>query len=123
MLNLAKYRTIVVIEKPRDVTSGDGFNTVDYSDDANWTELFQRFAAIEPAQGREFVTGSQTTGEVSHIVRMRYDVETKTILPSYRLRIGVGVSRRVFGIVGKIDVGELHEELVFQCLEEAKQVA
>ena len=123
MVVIGRYRSIVVIEKPRAATSGDAFKAVDYSDDANWIELFSRRAAIEPAQGREFVTGSQTSGEVSHIVRMRYDAETKSILPTYRLRLGDGVSRRVFGIVGKIDVNERHRELVFQCLEESKQVA
>lgn len=118
MVEFHQYDNIVVIEKPRAATSGDAFNLVDLSDDANWVELFTRRAEIRPALGSETEIGSQTAAQVSHLIRMRRDDETKTITPKYRLRLGVGVSRRVFGIISTIDREERGRELEIRCAEQ-----
>lgn len=117
MVDFAKYKDILFVDKPRAATSGDGFNQVDLSDDDNWIELFNRRASVEPSNGREFIVGQQVNSETTHVIKMRHDAETKTIVPTYRLRIGTGVSRRVFGIVGRINVNEAERELQFPCVE------
>lgn len=117
MTRIVDYKTPVTIQKPRAAVSGDSFNQPDYQDADNWIDLFERRANVRPAGGREFISGSQTNAEVSHLVRMRHDPETKDIVPPWRLRIGQGVSARYLDIVRAVDVDERHWEIELQCLE------
>jgi SPP1 family predicted phage head-tail adaptor len=115
----SKYRTLVIVERPRTPGDSDRLNVVDLSDDGKWVRVCRRYAAVRKLDGREFLRLGQVRAEVTHIVELRYDSETKTISPVYRLRLGETASARKLDVVVVDDQHERRVEIQLQCSEKA----
>ena len=53
---------------------------------SNWTDHALRRAEIRELSGREFQQDDQVNADTTHQVTVRFDPETRTILPTYRVK-------------------------------------
>jgi SPP1 family predicted phage head-tail adaptor len=76
-----ELREQVAFDTPRaakDVPGGVAADT--------WDEAFKRSARIRPLTGSEPVIAQRLTGVQPVVVTVRYDSQTKTVTPAWRLR-------------------------------------
>ncbi len=112
-MGAGKRRHLVTIERPRadaDVTV-DGH--IDFSDDASWEAVVQRYAAIKPRTGGEFERAEQTEATLTHRIEMLSDRVTREIKTTWRIRYG---SRR-FEIIANRNIEERDKEQHLDCME------
>lgn len=76
----------------------------------NWTPVAERWAAIEPQSGREFVAARQVHSELTHIITVRGPLNVR---PDMRVRLG----QRILDIIAVMDVEERHFEIRLLCRE------
>ena len=71
---------------------------IDLDDPANWTTHCPRWAEILPAGGREFDQAGQVRAELTHLVAISFDSETRKITSQMRLQWTDGEAERLFDI-------------------------
>lgn len=103
----AKYRTLVVIEKPTDTVEGIG------GPDLDWSKYAERWASIAPSNGREYQNAMAIIADLAAIVRLRYDTLTRDITPRMRIKRG----NRLWNIASVANDGEQNREMVLYCTE------
>jgi head-tail adaptor len=106
-----KYRDRVMIERPRDNPGEDG--KTDLTLDANWQQVESRSAHFVPRGGREGFVAQGVRADVSHVVELRSDPLTRTIKPTWRLKMGC----RVFNIVAAYENGDRGIDVCIECVE------
>ena len=103
----AKYRTRVTIEEPTDVVGDIGDSQL------TWTSYCDRWAAIDPSNGREYQQAMTIIADLAAIVRLRYDTLTRDITPRMRIKRG----SRIWNIASVTNSGEQNREMVLYCTE------
>ena len=102
-MNIGRMRHRIAIQAKAATVDSYGEPIVSYATSTTvWGE-------ITPLQGRELEVMTQTHGEVSHKVIMRYT----TLTPEYRLLFG----SRIFEINAVLNPQEKNEALVVMCKE------
>lgn len=76
----------------------------------DWIVFAERWAAVEPLQGREFFESQQTQAQVTTRFRLRY-------LPGVTPAMRISYEGREYDIQSVIDPEERHRELVIMALE------
>ena len=80
-----------------------------------WSALFDRKFAIEPLNGREYLSRSGENADITVRLRCRYDASTKTLKPYDRL-VDTSVSPQVvYDIESVINPKQGNRELVLMC--------
>lgn len=75
-----------------------------------WATFAERYAAILPQSGREFIGAQQVVPELTHLVRLRY---VAGVTSKMRIRFG----SRVFDILAPLDEEARGVEVTFACRE------
>ncbi len=81
---------------------------------ANETVWIQRWASVKPISGRERLLAQQTQADVTYLVRMRYDTQTRTITPKMHLKLRDGT---VLNISRVFDVDMMRTEIECECTQ------
>ncbi len=108
MRDAGEYRTKVTIEQPNDALDDIG---APYA--GTWTKYADRWASIDPSNGREYQQALTVVADLAAIVRMRYDPKTAAMTPRMRIRKG----NRLWEIASVADSGERNQEMVLYCTE------
>jgi len=95
-----RFRTPVVIQKPR--TATDAVNHADLSVDANWEDVASDRAAFQTRGGSESRVFDQIQAETTHLIELRSSPISRSIIPTWRLRIG----HRKFNVRAAYEVDE-----------------
>jgi SPP1 family predicted phage head-tail adaptor len=103
-----KYDQRVSVCKNEPTTNTDGQKV------ASETVWIQRWASVEPISGRERLIAQQTQADVTYRVRVRYDRQTKTITPTYHLKLRDGT---VLNITRAFDVEMRKTEIEMECTQ------
>lgn len=108
------YRSRVTVEQPKEAESDrDNYGEIDLNDDANWTVFASRFAQVLDKGSREVFRARQIMADISHIVRMHSDPQTRKINPKMRLLL----DGRKLNIRSARDRNEQHVEIELECQE------
>ena len=75
-------------------------------------EWIRRWASVLPVSGRERLLAQQTQADITYRVRMRYDTQTKTIMPQWHLKLRDGT---VLNIKRVFDVEMRKTEIELEC--------
>jgi len=75
-----------------------------------WSTFAERYAAILPQSGREFIGAQQVVPELTHLVRLRH---VAGLTSKMRIRFG----SRLFDILAPLDDEERGIELTLACKE------
>ena len=75
--------------------------------------IAQRFASVEPLNGREFFDGQAYSANLSIRFRLRYD----SSLSSIKVTDQVLYDSRTFNIIAIINTDEMNRELLLMCSE------
>ena len=78
------------------------------------TQHCQRWASVMPARAVERLVSQQIKADVTHVVRMRRDSETKDITAAFWLTLSDGTRLDIRGI---FDVDSRKVELLLECNE------
>lgn len=103
-MNPGDLRRRITIQQPSETKDSEGIVTV------TWVDLATVWAAVEPLQGREFLSAQAVTSEPITRIRIRYQAGIK---PSMRAVYGT----RIYDIQYVIDTGDRHRELQLMCRE------
>lgn len=79
--------------------------------DEAWTNVGQRWASIEPLNGKEFMEAQQLGSEVTHRVKLRH---FPGLTPKHRLTFGT----RTFNIVSVLNLDERSIVAELMCKED-----
>lgn len=106
-IGAGKYRTRVVVEQPTNVVG-------DYNDpQVTWATYIARWSELDTGSGREFVRAQQVIPELTAVVRMRSDTETRAITPRMRIKYG----SRYLNIAAAYEESEMRQEVVLWATE------
>lgn len=103
-IDLGALRHRIAVEENQPVRTSTGAFA------PNWVQVAERWAAISPQSGREFVAAKQVHAELTHIITVRGPLDVR---PDMRLRLG----SRVFDIIAVMDFEERHMEIKILCKE------
>ncbi|MEG7522335.1 MAG: phage head closure protein [Chromatiales bacterium] len=79
-----------------------------------WTAFVNRYAAVEPLNGREYFTAKQELNDVTSRIRLRFDRQLSTLSPvNHRVVWGA----RIFDIESVINHNEADREIILMCRE------
>ena len=101
-----KLRTRIVIEKATEAQ--DSFGEAD----ATWSTHVERWAAVEPQSGREFVGAQQTIPELSHLLSLRYVAGVTS-----KMRVRVKGSGRLLNILAVLNADLQTKDMQLACRE------
>lgn len=104
-------RYVMVIEKPKTDQAVDGH--VDLTNDDNWEFANRRRVSFKTRGGSEGRVFDQTLAETDYLLDFQSDSFTRSILPSWRGRIG----SRVFQFLSVLDVDEERHTVLVEAAE------
>lgn len=97
-MRAGKMRHRVVVQSASESRAADGGVTF------TWSDVSTRWASIEPASGKEFLSSQQVAAEVTHKITLRnYD----TLTPQHRLKFGT----RYFNIISVLRPDEIKHSM------------
>lgn len=102
------YNRKCTIEQLTGTADAHGF--IDNTDDDNWTQYCQTFAAVQSKGGREFWKVDQVNADVSHVWRCPWSKTLAAATPDMRL-VNESVTYEILSV---IDVDLAHEEVEIQ---------
>jgi SPP1 family predicted phage head-tail adaptor len=94
----------ITIEQVIETTDANGTITEE------WVTFANRWASVEPLDGRELFEAHQVNAEISHRIRLRW---LAGVVPKMRVTFGV----RFFMIESVANPSERNEELIVMCHE------
>ena len=106
-MRAGRLRHRVVIQQPVNAADATGQMV------ATWTTVGTVWAAVEPLNGREYMTAQQVDSETTTRIRTRYGSEISSIDPSWRITF----DSRNFDIQSVIRPNEYGDELVIMAGE------
>jgi hypothetical protein len=108
----------VTVKKPDENATKDASGKVKLSDETNWRIVCQRWCQVLPRGSREFQRQDQIGQEVTHLIRIRYDNESKKFKTKWKLAETVNSATRYFDLAGPgIDEDGEHKFLLFPAIE------
>ncbi len=113
-MSAGKYNQRVVIEKLKDNPPiDDAHGEVDLTDERNWETHSRPWASINTKGGNEFWRVDKVEANVSHMLRLQYDRETRDINQQMRIKF----RGRTLNIAAAYDIDEMHREIEIQATE------
>lgn len=111
-VDAGKFTERVEVQRPDPSATPDSSGNVDLSDgDKNWLTIGPRWVKFMSQAGREFMNATQINADVTAMVEMFHDNDTKDITSAYRLKMTSG---RYLNIASAYDVNEQH--VIIRCL-------
>lgn len=111
---IGAFNERVTIQKPRTDATADAAGHVDLTDETNWEQHCVRHARFLSHAGREFFNAKQTQADLSEIVEVFYDGDTRTITPKMRLKMR---ETRYLNIAAAYNVEERNKTVRIHCTE------
>lgn len=112
--NAGKYRTRVQIRRLKSSLTPDAAGQINETTAANWETYIKRWAEIITKGSREFLVGDQQNAQITHLVRVRSDSDTRAALTGMRLEF----DGRILSIAEPPrDRDEQRIEVEFACVE------
>lgn len=102
-----KYRTLITVQQPTETAAADGQLV------PSWATYCQRYAKVEGISGKEEFQDKQSKATLTHLVRVRFDSETRGIAPKMRIQLG----SRLLYIHTVNDEDERHVDVIMECEE------
>lgn len=104
----------VLVKRPNENATRDAGGDVDLSDEGNWRIECQRWCQILPRGSREFQRQQQIGEDITHLIRFRYDNQSRKFKTTWKIQSG----ERVLNFAGPgIDEDEAHKFLLFPATE------
>lgn len=82
-----QYNTRITIEKPDAAQTRDASGHVDLSSSDGYLVHCQRWARMMPRASREFYAAQQAHADVTHVLRLHHDPQTKRITADMRISL------------------------------------
>lgn len=104
----------ITIERLKTDATQDAAGEVNVTLDANWeTYIEHRWARILPRTAREFWHIDQVDADVTHLLKVLWDSQTKTITSAMRAKLG----GRVFQFTSVFNAEEANREMWITAIE------
>lgn len=114
----ARLSNRVIVKRPNENATADAGGQIDLSDETNWRIACQRWCQILPRGSREFQRQNQIGEDVTHLIRFRYDNESKKFKTTWKIAETVGSVTRHINFAGPgIDEDGEHKFLLVPGVE------